>query len=241
MEEEQEEFLHDLANLGNDVSKLKDLLELKNSTKNADTVRRLKISLQQAEEKRKLFNYRESLFNVPETDYKELTDIGRIFEPFFEFWDSAEKWESREKHWTHSVFEELDSDEVECSVSTIVMSLGRASKAFEKDGLGLVNEIVGEVPTYTALYHYFSPLQHLRLCSLLTSTSQHSSWSSFHFLHHPSPFVLILPHCFSSYFFLILSLAPYHIPAPRGSGSVPTPSPPHSRFENTGHEGQALE
>ena len=145
MEEEQEEFLHDLANLRNDVSKLKDLLELKHSTKNADTVRRLKISLQQAEEKRKLFNYRESLFNVPETEYKELTDIGRVFDPFFEFWDSAEKWESREKHWTHSVFEELDSDEVECSVSTIVMSLGRASKAFEKDGLGHVNEIVGEV------------------------------------------------------------------------------------------------
>jgi dynein heavy chain, axonemal len=154
MEEEQEEFLHDLANLRNDVSKLKDLLELKNSTKNADTVRRLKISLQQAEEKRKLFNYRESLFNVPETDYKELTDIGRIFDPYFEFWDSAEKWESREKHWTHSVFEELDSDEVECCVSTIVMSLGRASKAFEKDGLGHVNEIVGEVRAYTVLYHW---------------------------------------------------------------------------------------
>ena len=145
MEEEQEEFLHDLANLKNDVSKLKDLLELKNSSKNAETVRRLKISLQQAEERRKIFNYRESLFNVPETDYKELTEISRTFDPFFEFWDSAEKWVSREQHWSHSVFEDLDADEVECTVSTIVMSLGRASKAFERDGLGLVNEIVGEV------------------------------------------------------------------------------------------------
>ena len=145
MEEEQEEFLHDLANLRNDVSKLKDLLELKHSTKNADTVRRLKISLQQAEEKRKLFNYRESLFNVPETDYKDLTEIGRTFDPFFEFWDGAEKWESREQHWSHSIFEDLDPDEVECTVSTIVTSLGRASKAFERDGLELVNSIVGEV------------------------------------------------------------------------------------------------
>ena len=145
MEEEQEEFLHDLANLRNDVTKLKDFLDLRNSTKNAETVRRLKVSLQQAEEKRKLFNFRESLFNVPETDYKELTEICRIFEPFFEFWDSAEKWGSREQHWTHSIFEDLDSEEVESTVSTIVMSLGRASKAFEKDGLGLVNAIVEEV------------------------------------------------------------------------------------------------
>jgi hypothetical protein len=193
MEEEQEEFLHDLANLRSDVSKLKDLLELKHSTKNADTVRRLKISLLQAEEKRKLFNYRESLFNVPETDYKELTEIGRIFDPFFEFWDSAEKWESREKHWTHSVFEELDSDEVECSVSSIVMSLGRASKAFEKDGLGHVNEIVGEVSNtlyYTTLYDLFNTHAHALFC-LLTS-------------HYPSIYSssLILPHSSLSFFYL---------------------------------------
>lgn len=47
MEEEQEDFEHDLANLQNDVGKLKELSKLADAQKNAVTVRRIKLTLAQ--------------------------------------------------------------------------------------------------------------------------------------------------------------------------------------------------
>ena len=45
MEEEQEDFAHDLANLQSDVGKLKELVKLSGAVKNAETVRRIKQAL----------------------------------------------------------------------------------------------------------------------------------------------------------------------------------------------------
>jgi dynein heavy chain len=47
MEEEQEDFAHDLANIQNDVGKLKELSKLGDAQKNAVTVRRIKVTLAQ--------------------------------------------------------------------------------------------------------------------------------------------------------------------------------------------------
>jgi hypothetical protein len=113
MEEEQVEFNQDRANLQSDVAKLKDLTKLQEAAKNAETVRRLRTSLTQAEEKARVFNSREALFNTTMTEYTELSEVTKIFEPFFDLWDCAEKWLSNKESWTDGPFLNLDPENVE--------------------------------------------------------------------------------------------------------------------------------
>ncbi|RYG69727.1 hypothetical protein EON64_02010, partial [archaeon] len=135
MEEEQQEFATDMQNLQADIAKLKDLTKLKDATKNAETVRRLKQTLAQADEKVRLFNSREGLFNTSVTEYTELSDMTKIFEPFYDLWDSADKWLSNKETWTNGPFLELDADLVENSVNTLLRNLTKSAKAFERVGL----------------------------------------------------------------------------------------------------------
>jgi Dynein heavy chain, N-terminal region 2 len=155
MEEEQEDFAHDLANLRNDVAKLKELTKLSGAVKNAETVRRIKAALLQAEERSRVFNFRESLFNVSETEYKELNDILRSFEPFYDLWDSVEKWMSHKEVWTKGAFQDLDSENVESTVASLLKNLSKSSKTFEKINLSQVNIIATQVLRSRYLYPFF--------------------------------------------------------------------------------------
>ena len=145
MEEDQDDFAHDLANLRNDVGKLKELTKLSGAVKNAETVRRIKASLQIAEERSKVFNFRENLLNVPESAYKELKDTLRVFEPFYDLWDSAEKWLSHKENWNNGAFQDLNAEDVETTVTALLKNLAKSAKSFEKSNLSQVNVIASQV------------------------------------------------------------------------------------------------
>ena len=127
MEEEQEDFNQDVSNLKADVDKLKNLTALSDAVKNAETVRRLKTSLINADERSRLFNSRkqsnpipnsmnstpsrrdvvwfgpsnlaltvsfsspnnpgETLFGVADTEYSDLAELAKLFDPFYDLWD----------------------------------------------------------------------------------------------------------------------------------------------------------
>jgi dynein heavy chain len=145
MEEEQQEFGTDLLNLQADVGKLKDLTKLSEAAKNAETVRRIRQTIQQCEEKARVFNSREGLFNAAMTEYTELSEVSKTFEPFFDLWDSCEKWLSNKETWTNGPFLDLDSEVVEISVNTLLRNLQKSAKTFERNNLSQCNVIAAQV------------------------------------------------------------------------------------------------
>ena len=145
MEEEQEDFNQDVNNLKADVDKLKNLTQLSDAVKNAETVRRLKASLVNADERSRLFNSREALFNAAETEYAELADLSKLFDPFYDLWDSAEKWLSNKETWTNGAFNNLDADAVENAVTVLLRNLAKSAKTFERMNLASVNVIAAQV------------------------------------------------------------------------------------------------
>jgi dynein heavy chain len=145
MEDEQSEFTNDLGNLQSDVSKLKELTKLGDAAKNAEKVRLLRTSILHAEEKAKLFNSREGLFNSTITEYSELSDVTKIFEPFFDLWDCAEKWLSNKEMWTNGPFLNLDAEAVEASVNLLLRNLSKSAKTFERLNLSQCNVIAAQV------------------------------------------------------------------------------------------------
>lgn len=56
-------------------------------------------TLAQAEERARIFNSREALFGVPFTEYSDISELNKVFEPFFDLWDCAEKWLSNKEAW----------------------------------------------------------------------------------------------------------------------------------------------
>lgn len=145
MEEEQSEFSNDLHNLHSDVARLKDLTKLGDAAKNAETVRHIRQTIAEADEKARLFNSREGLFNSQMTEYAQISELSKTFEPFYDLWDSAEKWLSNKEIWTEGPFMELDSDAVENSVNTLLKNLNKSTKAFERLGLPQCNTIAAQV------------------------------------------------------------------------------------------------
>lgn len=146
MEEEQEDFSHQISSLQIEVSKLKDLTDLRAAPQNAETVRRIKATLKTATEKSQQFLSREVLFGVTElTEYNELGEIGRILDPFYDLWDSAEKWLSNKEAWTNGPFTELDAEGLEQSVSVLQRNLNKSGKTFERLNLSQCNVIAEQV------------------------------------------------------------------------------------------------
>ena len=158
MEEEQIEFNNDLINLQSDVSKLKDLTKLSDASKNAETVRRIRLTIQQSEEKSRIFNSREGLFNIQMTEYNEINDVSKIFEPFYDLWDSCEKWLTNKENWTNGSFLELDSDIVENNVNTLLRNLNKSAKTFERNNLSQCNIIAAQVRDEVDLFRPKVPL-----------------------------------------------------------------------------------
>eukprot|EP01041_Mallomonas_annulata_P000971 gene971-1882_t len=147
MQQEQEDFMQEVQGLQIEVSKLRDMNKLSATLHNAEVVRRLKKSLSMADDKAKQFNSREILFNTPLTEYTDLSDLSKNFEPFFDLWDSAEKWLSNKENWTFGSFVSLDAENVENTVTALQRNLNKSSKAFERINLTKCNEIA------TALKH----------------------------------------------------------------------------------------
>ena len=91
----------------------------------------IKQNLAQADDDARLYNARESLFGKPVTDYSQLKDIQKKFEPYGNMWESVDSWLKQHKAWLEGPFSELDAESVEQSAQTILRTLKKCEKKFE--------------------------------------------------------------------------------------------------------------
>lgn len=145
MEEEQQDFNQDILNLQTDIAKLKEYTNITMADKYAEVVRRIRGNITVAEEKVRLFNSREGLFNSTVTEYSQLGELSKSFEPFYDMWDSAEKWFSVKEKWTFGPFSNLESDSLENTVNLFLRNLTKSSRTFERLGLPQCSVIAAQV------------------------------------------------------------------------------------------------
>ena len=159
MEEEQQDFKSEIQNLSSQVSKLKDMQGLNNTSKNAATVQRLQQALIQANEKGRLFNSREGLFKLDKvSEYNEINDILKAVEPYVDLWDGADKWANFKEEWTNGSFSKIDAEVVENSVNAIFRNLNKSSKSFERLNLPALQNIASSVKDEVDQFRPFVPL-----------------------------------------------------------------------------------
>jgi dynein heavy chain len=130
--DEQTEFdesLLDLAGIIEGFAQYNDLAKVKEIFENVESVND---RLKQAQEKSKLFNSRETLFGKDTTDYSQLQQLQKEWEPFSQLWLTAYHWIDDSKKWMSGPFEEIDAKHCENSVSNGTKTLFKAVKSFEK-------------------------------------------------------------------------------------------------------------
>ena len=81
-----------------------------------------------ADDDARLYNARESLFGKPVTDYSQLKEIQKKFEPYGAMWESVDSWLKHHRAWLTDPFADLDAESVESSAQTILRTLKKCEK-----------------------------------------------------------------------------------------------------------------
>ena len=108
-------------------------------------VREVEGKLSVAAAKSRLFNSRESLFEMDSTDYEELARIQRAFEPYSNLWQTALEWTEKSRGWMTGQFVDLDAEDCERCVEKYFAAITKASKFFVKMEMKEQMEIANQI------------------------------------------------------------------------------------------------
>ena len=117
-------------------------------------------NLKEFADRAKLFQSREVLFGLDQTDYDRVAVITKAFEPYAQLWITAYDWRHNRKKWMSDPFETLDPESMDQWVQDGWRSLFKASKAFAelpecKEAVETIKEEIDEfkplLPSLNAL------------------------------------------------------------------------------------------
>ena len=77
----------------------------------SEQVKAVENRLLDAQAQVKLFNSRESLFENDVTDYEQLNQIQKSFEPYANLWQTAKDWLELSETWMQGKFIDLKAEE----------------------------------------------------------------------------------------------------------------------------------
>lgn len=132
MVNEQSEFdenLIDLAGIIDTFAQYSDLNLINEIFENVESVDH---RLQEAHKQAKLFNSREGLFGKEQSDYSQLQQLQKEWEPFTALWHTTYHWNIDAKKWMYENFGDIDARHCETSVQNGSKTLFKSIRAFEK-------------------------------------------------------------------------------------------------------------
>ena len=147
---DQQLFVKSLKDLNSAVEvlgKYTDVLDVENI---CAKVREVEAKLSVAAAKSRLFNSRESLFDLDATDYEELSRIQRAFEPYSNLWQTALEWTEKSRGWMNGQFVDLDAEECERSVEKYYAAINKAAKFFVKAEMAEQTAIATQIKAQVA-------------------------------------------------------------------------------------------
>jgi dynein heavy chain len=152
MMSEQVNYIKSLAEIEAQVGEFSAYVDLNDVVNIAAKVKEMEGKLAIAQSKARLFNSRESLFEMDVTDYEDLARINKAFEPYANLWTTARDWQECSKRWMNSRFIDIDYEEVERNVDRFNVAINKAAKFFAKadmaDQSGIANLIKTQVQNF---------------------------------------------------------------------------------------------
>lgn len=144
---EQSSFTKTLVELSTDVQALSILTELNDVVNICQQVKDVEAKIVEAQSAVKVFNSRESLFEDDVTEYEEMNNIVRNFEPYLNLWSTAKDWIELSEKWMTGRFIDLNAEEVEKLVDQYDRSITKAHKFFNKADMETQATIAAKIKT----------------------------------------------------------------------------------------------
>ena len=129
-QKEQNDFGKSLDKLETVVSNFGKYTDLEQVRAVSEQVKKLQAELKDAEQKKLLFNKRESILGSPMTDYSQLGKIVKTFEPFANLWTTAANWKQWQADWNDGPFVDLDPEEMEKELGNASRTMFKLVKSF---------------------------------------------------------------------------------------------------------------
>lgn len=138
-----DESIVDLAGIIENFAQYHDITKCKEIFENVESVNE---RLKQSNVQSKLFNSREALFGKELTDYSQLQQLQKEWEPFSQLWVTAHHWLEDSEQWFNGAFEKVDAKHCETSIMNGTKTLFKTVKQFEKrDGSEAVLAIAKDI------------------------------------------------------------------------------------------------
>ena len=142
-QKEQDDFGKSLNKLESVVGNFGKYTDLEQVKAVAEQVKKIQAELKEAEQKKLLFNKRESILGTPMTDYSQLGKIVKSFEPFANLWSTAGNWKQWQSDWNDGPFINLDPEEMEKELGNAARTMFKLVKTFAgQAGLGEISQTV---------------------------------------------------------------------------------------------------
>lgn len=110
-----------------EFNNLADLSKLENMHRRVNVVDK---KIAEAEKSAQLYNSREALLDQPLTEYSELKETRKQFEPFSLMWKTAFKWNELYTKWCETPLMQLDADEVATESENCRVAIGQCCRVF---------------------------------------------------------------------------------------------------------------
>ena len=160
MLEEQESFTETLVVLAQSVESLASHTDLGRLEHVAQEVETLNARLKTAQQSAGQFNSRESLFNLPSTDYSSLKKTVETFDPFYQLWTTSNNWRTHSASWMNDSWTKLDAEQVERDVTNTFKTMFKMGKQFANRGLEAQSANCEIIRTEAESFKTFVPLVH---------------------------------------------------------------------------------
>ena len=128
---EQDEFIKDIDQLARRVGGFYKKTDIKKVGEIAAEVKELNKKLDEAKAKAQNFNHRETLFHKEKTDYGNMYQVCKDFQPYADLWTTADNWLTWHHSWINDAFETLDPNLIETNINTAWKTMTKAVRNFK--------------------------------------------------------------------------------------------------------------
>eukprot|EP00924_Labyrinthula_sp_SR-Ha-C_P001265 maker-scaffold_7-snap-gene-19.73-mRNA-1 protein AED:0.01 eAED:0.01 QI:0/0/0/1/1/1/2/0/4142 len=131
---EQQSFKKKVLSVSKDVEEISSIVSLEKLFSARPKCVKLRKRMQDLIDSARRFNSRESLFELPLTNYDEVSDLNKEFETYEAFWNTTHYWRENIEHWRYTPFRDLAASLLEEKVEQYFKEIIRVGKIFSKNG-----------------------------------------------------------------------------------------------------------
>ncbi len=129
---DQKMFAKELEAINKHVLTFSKFSDLHSIGEIANDVRTVQKQLKECQERARLMNGKEMLFEMEVTEYDNLNKIMRQFQPYADLWITAHDWITWYNSWINDPFEKLDASQMQDDVKKAEMTINKCVNVFKE-------------------------------------------------------------------------------------------------------------